>query len=176
MKNTFAMEKDLQNREAIEKLKKIAEDVKFCMLATSDTSNELYGRPMTTMQVEDNGTIWFFTSSHTDIANKAKADDNVCLNYADPGKTTYLTVQGKAELVKDKKKMEELWNPMLKAWFPKGLDEPDIALLKVVPRQAHYWDTDAAKVVVLYSMIKAALTGETSDIGKHGELNMDGRH
>jgi len=36
MKNTFAMKKDLQNREAIDKLKKIAEDVKFCMLATTD--------------------------------------------------------------------------------------------------------------------------------------------
>lgn len=104
------MEKDLQDQAAIDKLKKIAEDVKFCMLATADTSNELYGRPMTTMQVEDNGTIWFFTSTRTNAAHKAKVEDNICLNYADPGKSTYLTVQGKTELVKDKKKMEELWN------------------------------------------------------------------
>lgn len=166
------MEKNLQNTEAVAKMKKLAEDVKMCMLATIDSSDNLYGRPMTTMQVEDDGTIWFFTSDHTDAAHKAKADDKVCLNYAHPGKSTYMTVQGSTALVKDKKKMEELWNPMLKAWFPKGLKSEDIALLKVTPEQAHYWDTDANKLVVLFAMAKAALTGETSDTGTHGELGL----
>ena len=166
------MEKNLQHQEAIQKMKELAEDVKFCMLATTDSTNNLYGRPMTTMQIEDDGTIWFFTSDHTKSAVKAKEDEKVCLNYAHPGKSTYLTVQGTSHLVKDKKKMEELWTPVLKAWFPNGLEEQDIALLKVTPEQAHYWDTDASKLVVLFSMMKSAITGTTGDTGNHGELNI----
>lgn len=166
------MEKNLQSQEAIQKMKKLADDVKYCMLATTDTDNSLYGRPMTTMQIEDDGTIWFFTSDHTSAASTAKQDEQVCLNYAHPGKNTYLTVQGTAHLVKDKKKMEELWTPVLKAWFPKGLDEPDIALLKITPEQAHYWDTDATKLVVLFSMLKSAVTGTPGDTGNHGQLDI----
>jgi general stress protein 26 len=168
------MEKNLDKLEAIKKMKELAEDVKFCMLATADSNNNLYGRPMTTMQVEDDGTIWFFTNNENDAAAKAKKDEKVCLNYADPSKTTYLTVQGTAELVVDKEKMKELWNPKLKAWFPDGLEDRNIALLKVIPRQAHYWDVDASKLVVLYAAVKASITGEMADIGEHGELAING--
>lgn len=96
------MEQNMASKEAVEKLKELAESVKFCMFATSDTDNALYGRPMTTMQVDDNGTIWFFTSDQQKVAQDAAGGDTVCLNYADPGKSTYMTVQGTATLVKDK--------------------------------------------------------------------------
>lgn len=69
--------------------------------------------------------------------------------------------------------MKELWTPMLKAWFPDGLETPGIALLKVAAQQAHYWDTDASKLVVLFAMAKAAITGKTTDTGKHGELELN---
>jgi len=166
------MEKNLERGEALRKLKELAEDIKFCMFATSDANHYLYGRPMTTMQVEDNGTIWFFTSDRSKVAGDARGSEPVCLNYASPAKNNYLTVQGQVTLVKDKKKMEELWSPMLKAWFPDGLDSPDIALLRVEPEQAHYWDADASRVEVLFAMIKGAVTGKPDDTGDHGELKI----
>jgi general stress protein 26 len=166
------MEKDLQNEEALKKLKKLAEDVRICMFANTDPDSNDYGRPMATIEVEDDGTIWFFTKSEKGVALKAKNGNEVCLYYSHPGKNTYLTVQGTSEIIKDRKKMEDLYTPVLKAWFPKGLDEPDIALLKVTPEEAHYWDTDAAKLVVLFSMVKAAVTGQVSDTGDHGTLKI----
>ena len=167
------MEKNLDNKEAISKLKNLAEEIKICMLATSDTSNNLYGRPMTTMEVDDNGTIWFFTADNTKIAQQAAKQSEVCLNYAHPGKNSYLTVQGNAELVNDKEKMKQLWTPMLKTWFPDGVDDPSIALLKVTPTQAHYWDSDASRVSLLFAWVKANITGDGSGLeGKHGDLNV----
>jgi len=167
------MEKNLENKAALDKLKSLAEEIKICMLATSDTSNNLYGRPMTTMEIEDNGTIWFFTADNTQTAQQAAKQSEVCLNYAHPGRNAYLTVQGKAELVNDKEKMKQLWTPMLKIWFPDGVDDPSIALLKVTPTQAHYWDSDASRVSLLFSWIKANITGDGSGMeGKQGELRI----
>ena len=74
--------------------------------------------------------------------------------------------------IEDRQKMKELWTPMLKAWFPQGLDEPGIVLLKIKPSEARYWDVDAAKLVILFSMVKAAVTGEVNDMGEHGALKM----
>lgn len=167
------MEKNLENKEALEKLKSLAEDIKICMLASSDTNHNLYGRPMTTMEVSDDGTLWFFTADNTTAAQQAAKQSDVCLNYAHPAKNAYLTVQGTAELVNDKKKIKELWTPMLKIWFPDGIDDPSITLLKVTPVQAHYWDSDASRVSLLFAWIKANITGDASGMeGKSGELNV----
>jgi general stress protein 26 len=167
------VEKNLQNKEALDKLKKLAEDIKFCMFATTDVGNNLYGRPMTTIQVDETGNIWFFTSDQTHVANEVSGGDKVCLNYAHPGTHSYLTVQGTGTMVKDRQKMEELWTDFLKAYFPDGLNQPDLVLLKVTPEQAHYWDGDASRVVQLFSYLKAKATGETADLGDEGELTLN---
>jgi len=167
------MEKNLSNSEALKKLKELAEKVRICMFATVDTTNNLYGRPMSTAKVSEDGTIWFFTNAEQKAAQKAAGDEKVCLNYADPGSTTYMTVQGTSTLVGDKAKMKELWSPILKAWFPDGLETPGIALIKVTPEQAHYWDVDAAKLKILFATVKSALIGETTDMGKSGELKIN---
>lgn len=166
------MEKNLQNEEARKKLKELAEEVKICMFATTDSNDYTYGRPMSTMQVDDEGALWFFTKEHKKITDEVAADNKVSLLYAHPGKNTYLTIQGTSAAVKDRKKMEELYTPALKGWFPEGLDEPGIVLLKVVPEQAHYWDATEAKLVILLSMVKAAITGTPSNIGESGYLNI----
>jgi general stress protein 26 len=142
-------------QEAIDKLKKIAEAVRICMLASPDGENRAHGWPMSTIKIEDDGTLWFFTKNKQAVTDRLENDHDVTLFYSHPGKNAYLTVQGSATFVNDQGKMEELYNPALKAWFPRGLDEPDIVLLKVTPYEAHYWDTDAPKIVVLFSMDRA---------------------
>ena len=74
------MEKNMKNTEALKTMKKMIEDIRFCMLATSDTRHVLYGRPMTTMDVDEDGNIWFFTSTKTDTAKDAKQENEICLN------------------------------------------------------------------------------------------------
>ena len=59
----------------------------------------------------------------------------------------------------------EPWNPILKAWFPKGLDEPDIALLKVAVEQAEYRDTASSKMVQPAGFVKAVVTGRPPEPG-----------
>ncbi|MCF2488279.1 pyridoxamine 5'-phosphate oxidase family protein [Dyadobacter sp. CY347] len=165
------MEKDLQNTEAIKKLKSLAEDIRFCMYTTY-ANEKIESRPMTTQQIDEDGNVWFFTSRNTDIGDGSHPGEPVTLIYSEPKNNTYISVSGKAEIVEDEAKKEELWNPMSKAWFPAGKEDPNLVLLKVTTGEAAYWDATSSKMVVFFSMVKAVLTGTTPDGGDHGKLDL----
>jgi len=170
------MEKNLHNDEALQKLKELVESVGICMYCSMEHGSDMASRPMGTAKIEDDGTIWFFTTDHSGAAENAQQANDVCLNYAHITKNTYLCVMGTPELVFDKAKMKELWSPILKTWFPDGIDTPDIALVKVTPQSAHYWDSDASRLRLLFSFVKAQFTGERpdGDEGEEGELHLGG--
>jgi general stress protein 26 len=165
------MEKDLKDTEAIDKLKSLGEDIRFCMYTTYG-NDRIDSRPMTTLEIDDSGNAWFFTSRNTDIGKETNWEENVTLIYADPKNSSYMSVAGKASLVHDEQKKEELWNPMTKAWFPGGKDDPNLVVLKVTTEEAAYWDSNSSRMVVFFSMIKAAVTGTTPDGGDHGKLDL----
>lgn len=94
------------------------------------------------------------------------------ISFADNDAQKWGSVSVTAAIVRDRAKMVELWNPILKAWFPKGLDEPDIALLTVEVAQAEYWDTASSKVVQLAGFVKAMATGQAADPGNNVKLDL----
>jgi general stress protein 26 len=53
---------------------------------------------------------------------------------ADPDRQRYVSVAGRAWLLRDRAKIDELWSPLYKAWFPDGKDDPELALLRSIPR------------------------------------------
>lgn len=160
-----------KQEEELEKLTSIIRDVEVAMLTTND-GGVLRSRPMQTQQAEFDGDLWFFTSSNTHKAEEIEKDNRVNVSYAAPEDNSYVSVSGTAEIVTDKAKMEELWSPILKAWFPKGLDEPDIILLKVNVDQAEYWDSASSSLVQAFGLLKSLVTGERADIGEHAQISM----
>ena len=77
------------------------------------------------------------------------------------------------ELVHDKEKMRALWSPWLKPWFPKGLDDPDLVLLKVSILAVEYWDAPDSATARAYGLVKALVTGDTDALGEHGKLDVN---
>jgi general stress protein 26 len=160
-----------KRQESIEKVNDLIKDVQIAMLTTID-GNTLRSRPMQTQEAEFNGDLWFFTSTDTHKTDEIEKDNRVNVAYASPSDNTYVSVSGTASLVSDKEKIEELWNPILKAWFPKGLDDPTLILLKVSVEQAEYWDSTSSTVVQVVGFVKALVTGERADGGDHGKVNL----
>jgi general stress protein 26 len=161
-----------ENRtETVKKLKEMLEDIDFCMLTTID-DGQLRSRPMSTQQAQFDGDIWFFTSDNTHKISEIEADNRVCAAYSKPSDSTYVSVSGRAEVVRDRAKMEELWSPVLKAWFPEGLDDPHLCLLKVTAEQAEYWDSPSGKLVQLVGFVKAIATGQEADWGENKKLDL----
>ncbi|MGI8555967.1 MAG: pyridoxamine 5'-phosphate oxidase family protein [Pyrinomonadaceae bacterium] len=163
----------MQNKreESIKKLNELIRDVRIAMLTTMDWG-VLRSRPMATQEAEFDGDLWFMTSSDTHKTDEIAKDRRVNVSYAAPDSNTYVSVSGTAEIVNDRKKIEDLWSPIYKAWFPKGLDDPTIRLLKVTVEQAEYWDSASSTLVQVAGFVKALVTGQQADGGDHGKVNL----
>ena len=82
-------------------------------------------------------------------------------------------MSGTAAMIEDAAKKEQLWSKLAAAWFPGGPGDPDLALVQVRIAHAHYWDVKESKLVQLYQMAKAAVTGKPPvELGEHGEVHM----
>ena len=96
--------------------------------------------------------------------------NHVNVAYADPEDQTYVSVSGTARLVKDKAKLKELWSPIYKTWFPQGLRDPDVTLLKVDVTEAEYWDSPG-NVISSIMVAFALATGARVDYGEHKKVS-----
>ncbi|MEO8281430.1 MAG: pyridoxamine 5'-phosphate oxidase family protein [Ideonella sp.] len=160
---------------AREQLWGLIKDIRFGMFTSRHGNGHLHARPMTVQnkQLEADGCLWFFMSRSNDAVADLAADSSVNVSFADPSDDSYVSVTGKATLVEDMKKKEELFSTMAKAWFPGGASDPDLALVRVDVVHAGYWDVKESKIVQLYEMAKAAVTGKPpTDIGEHGEVKL----
>ena len=165
--------KDLNNKEAIDKLKSLVEDITICLFCTDlKTDDGSTCRPMSAIKVCDQGNIWFFSEKDSD-KNKAIANDkNVQLFFSHPAKSSYLVVNGEAEIIFDKTKIDELWTPVAKIWFKEGKDDPTISIIKVKPSNAYYWDTDGNQMINLLKMIASVATGKNLVTGNEGAITL----
>jgi general stress protein 26 len=158
-----------ERKGSLEQLKGLLEGIDFTMLTTV-AEGKLHSRPMSTQELDENGDLWFFTNDDSRKIDEVNGDNRVNAAYSDPDNNTYISVFGTAKVVKERGKMEELWNPIHKAWFPKGLDDPHICLLKVSVEEAEYWDAPSSKFVQIAGFVKALVTGTEADYGDHGTI------
>ena len=154
-------------------LKEMIEDIKIGMFTTADDDGTLRSRPLQTVGVEDDGTLWFFTSQSSPKVDEASADaGRVNVSYGNPAKHDYVSVSGRVSLVRDRAKMEAMYTPWVKVFFPKGLDDPDLALLRVQVEKAEYWDSPGSSVGRLYALAKGLATGKTDALGDNQKVNL----
>jgi general stress protein 26 len=167
------MEKNLQSEEALKKYKKLVEDIRVCMFITNNESEHEHTRPMYAIEVENDGTLWFFTDIRSIKVEEVATDRQVHLTFAHPGKDSYLDLRGTASVVTDRAKVKEKWSAVAKPWFPGGSDDPNAALLSVKPMRCYYWDNETGKMVHFFKMAAAAVTGKTSVAGSaEGKLSL----
>lgn len=161
------------HEQSIQKLRELIKDIYFCMLTTVDQDGSLRSRPMSTNgQVEANADLWFFTSASDPKVTEIEHQHQVNVSFAAPDKQRYVSLSGTAEVVNDRTKIKELWKPELKAWFPQGVDEPDIALLKVNVEKAEYWDAPAGWVAKTIAFVTSVTTGEKANPAENEKINL----
>ncbi len=163
---------EITGPDALARVKELVEDIDFTMLTTTDDDGNLVSRPMSTRQMDETGDIWFFTSEDTEKVEEARAHRDVGLSYCDAKGMRYVSVGGKASVVHDRAKMDELYTASLDIWFEDGLDTPGIALLKVTPTVTEFWEPSKGKIAMAAGMLKALVTKDTpdDDIMNHGRI------
>lgn len=151
----------MANHENIKKMKSYIDQVKTAMMATNWEGDAIRSRPMATLEVEDDGTIYFFTKDDSAKVDEIQEERELNLAYVDEDKGIWLSVSGRGSISHNRSKINELWNPSQKAWFPEGKDDPELAILKVKPHSAEYWDATSSTVRFLFNMAEAIVKGKT---------------
>lgn len=154
------------------KLAELMKEFRFVMLTTAGADGSLHSRPMTMQERDFDGDLWFFTAADAQKVWEANRDHQVNVSFSDPHKNTYISASGVANLVRDRGKIEELWKPAYKLFFPKGLEDPELSLLKVRVHSAEYWDSPSSIVGRTFSFAKAFVTGKTSALGDHAKVDL----
>ena len=167
------MSKAVTQDDRLAKLREIVKAVDICMLTTVDERGDLHSRPMSNNRdVEFDGDLWFFTYGSSLKADEVGRVPQVNASFADVDGQLYASLSGHAEVVRDRAKIEELWKPHLKAWFPEGVDTPDIALLKVSVGRAEYWDGSQSIVAHAVSLASSLITGEPAQAGENEKIEL----
>jgi general stress protein 26 len=162
-----------QTRENdLEKLRELVKDIDFCMLTTVDEGGDLHSRPMSSNgDIDQDGDIWFFTNASSHKVSEIAKLPKVNVSFADPDNQRYVSVSGTAQLVRDRAKIDELWRPEFKMWFPEGKDDPEVALLRVNLEKAEYWDSPSSTIGYALSFVSSIVTGKEPDLGENKKVD-----
>lgn len=148
------------------------ESVRTTMMTTQDIDGvTLRSRPMWTQGDDFDGTLWFFAPDDGALAQELEENGGVALAYAAPDKDLYVSVSGRAKLVRDRGKAEELWNVFADAWFPGGVDDPHLALVRVDVDRAQYWEDKKPKVIQFAEMVVGAIRDRPPKSGDERKLD-----
>lgn len=151
------------------KFRDLTAGIPVAMLTTRRGDGLLHSRPMGTREIEADGALWFFTADDSAKVQEIYHDQMVNVSYLNPSAQIYVSVAGKASLSRDRAKIRELWTPALKAWFAAGVEDPNLALLRVEIQAIDYWE-GPGKIVSLLKFAKSAVTGQPSNVGEHGKI------
>ena len=157
---------------AREKLWSMIKKYRFAMLTTQEAGG-LRSRPMTTIERDFDGTLWFFAKADSAGVTALAAHPQVCLSYSDADNFDFVCVAGSAAVVTDTSKKKELWKPAVQAWFPEGAESAQNVLIKVTPDHAEYWDSKSNRLVQLFALAQALARGTPPrDLGEHRHVAM----
>jgi general stress protein 26 len=162
-----------QRSDNLEKLRNLIKDIDFCMLTTIDERGDPHSRPMSSNgDIDANGDLWFFTNAASHKVSEIESSPKVNVSFADPQNQRYVSVTGVAQLVRDREKIADLWRPEFKMWFPKGKDDPDIALLKVSLEKGEYWDSPSSTIGYALSFVSSLVTGKQPEFGENRKVDL----
>ena len=150
----------------------LIKDIEIALMVTSGEGGALRGRPMAAMKKDFDGTLWFASRDGAPKLGEIESDSHVLLAYSEPKSQNYVSVSGTARVVHDSAKVKTLWSEAMRVWFPKGPDDPSIALIAVVVDSAEFWDAPSSAWVYAMGYAKARLTGEPpKHVGENKVVN-----
>ena len=163
---------DLSGAAAAQKIADLVKAGNSCFFCTFGLGAQLHARPMTVIEVEEGGRLWFFTEIDSLKNTELDRDARVTLFFKEGDNSGHLKLDGTATEVTDKATIHRLWTPKLRAWFTEGEDDPRISLLRVDPVSGEYWDNRHGAAIAGMKMLFGAITAQRVDEGVHGKLKL----
>ncbi|RIX28427.1 pyridoxamine 5'-phosphate oxidase family protein [Amnibacterium setariae] len=138
----------------------LVKNARVAMLTTMTEDGKHLSRPMGLQEVEFDGDLWFFAYDDSAKVAQIRAMPSVNVSFTDDKGHSWTSIAGEAQIVHDRAKAEQLWTPVLKAWFPDELETPGLTLIKVEADSAEYWEGPTSTVAFAAKNLRAAVTGD----------------
>lgn len=159
--------------DAIKTLQGLLKGIKFAMLTTVAEDGSLRSRPMAVPESAFDGDLWFFTEAGAGKVDEVQGDHHVNVVFADPDAQRYISVSGLARVVRDPVTARERWSAAYTSWFPRGVDDPLLALLRVTVTAAEYWESPSSPVVRILGFARTVATGQREQPGQGTKLDLE---
>lgn len=166
------MDNEANATDDIRILGDLIDDIEIAMLVSLTADGTLVSRPLTTLQADFRGDLWFFVSASSGKMDDIASHPRVNLSYANPDTHLYVSVVGNARVLRDRTKIAELWHPAAETYFPDGPDDPDLRLLKVEVESAEYWQKSGGLVSQALRLMHAVTGSGPDRLDENGELNI----
>jgi general stress protein 26 len=140
---------EAQIEKEVRKLRKLIKSTRIAMFTTVASDGRLRSRPMASLKGGFDGDLWFVTRSTAPKTEEIKDNQHVNVAYVDIEDERFVSISGLASVVRDAAKIEDLWSRRLRAWFPGGKKDPDLALIRVRIDRAEVWDSKTSTMVHL---------------------------
>lgn len=145
----------------------LIEHIPVAMLTNIDVDGNLAARPMSPMEMDRNGALWFFIDlRHAKVEHMGAAN----LSFADADRATFVSMSGRGQIHMDRTRIAQLWTPLVRPWFPDGVESEHLALLKFVPDAAEYWDAPHSKMIRMVALAASVIAGKPIALGDHDTL------
>jgi general stress protein 26 len=149
----------------------IIEKVGVCML-TTQFAGGLRARPLEARADRDADLIFFVTDVHSAKQDEIAAAPDVGLIFVDPKDKAYLSITGRACVMRDAAKTKVVWRNSDEVWWPGGPTDPHVCLMRIEPLTAELWDGPASAAVAAFEFAKARLTGEKPNLGENRKVTV----
>jgi general stress protein 26 len=158
--------------KSIRQLNRLLKGASIGMLTTQTSSGESHSRPMLVHGVDESGWLWFLTDRTSRKACELNRNPNASVIFQSPGGDRYVTVYGTAVVVRDNFTVKRFWNPTYRAWFPRGKNDPELALVALRVARAEYWLVPRSRITRVFGAAKAFVTRRRHETGRHGILDL----
>jgi general stress protein 26 len=147
--------------ETLTHLRELVSKFRTAMFVTQGRDVAMHARPMAVAKMDEDGSLWFVTGQDTPKIDEliAHPDALVCLQNSHQ----FVTVHGQVAIVKDRRKLDEMWSESFRVWFD-GKDDPNLILLRLIPNAGEYWDQSGIRgLKYAFRAAKAYLSKDRSD-------------
>ena len=160
----------------VKRIGELLKKIDIAMLTTTGAGGFLMSRPLSTQDARFDGRrVWFFTETDSPKVAEIRRNPKVNLAYASKGKNVYISMTGTARVNRDREMIEELWNDAMKAFFPKGKNDPNLTLLEVDVHSVEYWDGPGSWIGKAVSFIIARVTKNEEVMGENRIVDLSAK-
>lgn len=162
----------------VDELYELIDGIEVAMFTTRRPDGRLVSRPMANQARREGADLWFVTDIVTHKIDELEQDPQVNLAYYRDRTREWVSISGRARVVRDRAAIRDLYRPDWRAWFGKldeqrdgGPDDPRLALIAVDAESVIYMKNDKPLPVVLFEVAKGVVTGNRPNVGKVRELS-----